>query len=233
MAIPRYLAFTSAEFASCQELPAHSAWMACHFSPYGTDLTNLPDQLPPGCLLILNDRTPVHGHDPQRIRKTLEEAAVHLQYSALLLDLQRPDCPETQRIVDELLTLPCPVCVSQPYAASRDCPVFLPPVPPNILLWEYLAPWKGRQIWLEAALNSVTLTVSSDGCAAEAQEHCDGESYPHADGNLHCHYRLELAGEHCKICMKRTTDDLLSLLSEAEELGVAAAVGLYQELKAL
>ena len=47
MAIRQYLAMTAAEMTQAGSLPRHSAWMACHFSPYSTGLTNLPDRLPP------------------------------------------------------------------------------------------------------------------------------------------------------------------------------------------
>ena len=49
------LAMTAAELGAAP-LPSHPAWMACHFSPYSTGLTNLPPKLPQDSLLILNDR---------------------------------------------------------------------------------------------------------------------------------------------------------------------------------
>ena len=48
MAIGRYFAMTAAEIRGCSALPAGIAWMACHFSPYGTGLSNLPPELPEG-----------------------------------------------------------------------------------------------------------------------------------------------------------------------------------------
>ena len=42
MAIRQYLAMTAAEMTQAGSLPRHAAWMACHFSPYSTGLTNLP-----------------------------------------------------------------------------------------------------------------------------------------------------------------------------------------------
>ena len=71
MAMARYLAMTAAEMMGGAPLPGKTAWMACHFSPYSTGLCNLPAALPPGSLLILNDRTPIHGHDPERICREL------------------------------------------------------------------------------------------------------------------------------------------------------------------
>ncbi len=230
MAIPLYLAKTAAEFARTEAQPEHLAWMACHFSPYGTDLTNLPAQLPPGSLLILNDRTPVHGHDPKRIRTTLENLIGELSCRGLLLDLQRCGSAQTQRIVDELLCLPCPVCVSEPYAGDQNCPIFLPPVPPNTVPEEYLAPWQGREIWLEAALTGIRYLVSETGTVSLQLDTAEECYLPHRDERLHCHYRTELLADCCRIDLQRTREDLSSLLEAAESLGVTTAVGLYQEL---
>ena len=229
MAIPLYLAKTAAEFATNAEQPEKLAWMACHFSPYGTGLTNLPPQLPDGSLLILNDRTPVHGHDAKRIRETLEEAVTQLSCCGLLLDFQRPDCPETEIIVKELLTLPCPVCVSDLYARELDCPIFLPPVPLTVPVEEYLSPWQGREIWLEAATGCVSFTVTENGCSVSPfQQKGD---FPFRDERLHCHYRTELRDDSAIFHVSRSKADLVALLEESSSFGVAKAVGLWQELE--
>ena len=47
MAITPFLAMTAAEFRKKEDLPDKIAWMACHFSPYGLGLSNLPQRLPP------------------------------------------------------------------------------------------------------------------------------------------------------------------------------------------
>ena len=52
MAMDVFLAMTAAEICGNRNLPANLGWMACHFSPYGTGLSNLPKQLPPSSLLI-------------------------------------------------------------------------------------------------------------------------------------------------------------------------------------
>ena len=117
MAIHTYLAMTAAEFAATENLPEHVAWMACHFSPYGTGLSNLPHSLPPGSLLILNDRIPIYGHDPNRIGQQLLESAEIIHCSGLLLDFQRADVEESLRLAAHLISaLPCPVAVSDCYA---------------------------------------------------------------------------------------------------------------------
>ena len=71
MTIARYLAMTGAEMAGNAVFPDYAAWMACHFSPGGKGLSNLPKGLPPGSLLILDDSTPIQDHDPERIAAEL------------------------------------------------------------------------------------------------------------------------------------------------------------------
>ncbi len=229
MAIPLYLAQTAAEFASAQEQTPHLAWMACHFSPYGTGLTNVPIALPPKSLLILNDRTPIHGHDPKRVLETLEEAVTRLDCSGVLLDFQRADCCEAADIAAALLALPCPVAVSELYAQNLRCPVFLPPVPPNKLIQTHTQDWSGREIWLEAALDSICCTVTENGSAftsavapgAPAQQ----------DERLHCHYQIGAKDDSIVFSIWRTREDLQVLLNEAEAFGITQAIGLWQELK--
>ena len=130
MSINCYLAMTAAEFSSAETLPQHVAWMACHFSCYGAGISNLPTQLPPKSIVIVNDRTPISGHDPQMIAGQLRELIEAFDVHAVLLDFQRPDVAQTQELVNHLVdNLPCPVGVTQYYLKGHDNPVFLPPVP--------------------------------------------------------------------------------------------------------
>ncbi len=230
MKIPLYLSLTAAEFRICPELPTHSAWMACHFSPYGTGLTNLPRKLPEGALLILNDRTPIQCHDPKQVCDTLLTVAEQFQCRGILLDLQRPDCPQAAAIAAEAAKLPCPVIVSELYAKYLSCPVFLPPPPLQKPIRQYLSPWQGREIWLEAALDSAVITVTRSGSTClphpyEAQTH-----FPFSDDDLHCRYRMVTAEDRVCFTLQRSREDVNALLEEAEAFGVAGAVGLWQEL---
>ena len=228
MAIPLYLAMTASEFSQCQDFPAYTAWMDCQFSPNGSGLSSLPSQLPKGALLILNDRTPVQGHDPKQIRQTLAETVSSLNCCAVLLDMQRPDCCETRKIIQELLALPCPVCVSDIYAKSLECPVFLPPVPLTCTPDAYFSPWKGREIWLDVAVQSSVYTVTERGCQ---NFNCEATGdYPFTDEHLYCHYRLELEKDSAKFYIQRTKADIANLLEHSSVYGVRAAVGLWQEL---
>lgn len=223
-----YLAMTAAEFQSCEHLPEKMGWMACHFSPYGTGLTNLPRQLPPGSLLIVNDRTPIHGHDPERIRDTLAEVIATRQCAAVLLDLQRPS-QEAAAIARALSELDCPM-ILPPELAGADDPVFLPPVPLTLTVSEYLRPWGGRPIWLEAALDSQQITVTATGSSFTSPPPGTGQECPLSEPLLHCHYRVEVSAERAVFTLRRTEGDLAGLLAEAHEWGIAGSVGLYQEL---
>lgn len=234
MAIARYFAMTAAEIRANGPLPSELAWMACHFSPYGTGLSSLPKALPPGAMLILNDRTPIHGHDAQRIARLLAERMEALQCRCLLLDFQRPGEAETAALVKQLTdSLPCPVAVSSLYAAGLDCPVFLPPLPPDTALATHLAPWQGRELWLDITLEGAALTLTEKGACAIPLPH----PFSLADGRreeaLHCHYRIDLTDSGAKFTLWRTVADLEELLEEAERLGITTAVGLYQEFHAL
>lgn len=231
MTFPPYLAMTAAEFSLCRDLPPKIAWMACHFSPYGTGLSNCPTQLPAGSMIILNDRTSIHGHDPQLISRQLSQMEVALQPGCFLLDFQRPGCALTAEVVKAAVaSLKSPVGVSDLYAQGVDCPVFLPPVPPECPVEAYLAPWQGREIWLEAALDGCTLTVTEDGCAAAPLPTGEAPACPFTDESLHCRYRVDIGERQLRFTLRRTEAELSALLHQAATLGVTQAVGLFQEL---
>jgi len=231
MAFPFYLAATAAEFSRLEELSAGRAWMACHFSGYGTGLSNLPESLPPGAMVIVNDRVPVCGHDPGRIREQLEELTELWKPGCVLLDFQRPGEPRTARIAAALAEgMGCPVGVSETYARELPCPVFLPPPPPDRGLEAWLAPWKGRELWLEAALDSCVFTVTEEGSRRECLPFAQPEGELFRDSSLHCSYRIRIEADAVRFYLYRTRDDLRALLRAGQALGVTRAVGLYQEL---
>ena len=231
MEIPLYLAMTAAEFAFCDALPQNCAWMACHFSPYGTGITNLPTNLPKGSLLILDDSTPICGHDPQRIATELAELYVKFHPSGILLDFQRSGYSETVDVAAFIVDkLPRPVCVSDIYAKGLDCPVFLPPPRLTCRLEDHLVPWGGREIWLEASRESLCCTVTENGCCIRRQPYLTEMPLPFSDSSLHCHYRIEEIDGAARFYLQRTAGDLSSLLEEAAASGVTTAVGLWQEL---
>ena len=231
MAIAPFLAMTAAEMRNQAVLPPKIAWMACHFSPYGLELSNLPKDLPPGSLLMVDDITPPHGHNPALIAEQLTLCAKNLQCSGILLDFQRQNCPETAALAKHLAErLPFPVAVSDSYADDLDCPVFLPPVPPSVPPEAYFSPWKGREIWLELGLEGEILTLTEQGCTVTSLPYAawDRDGFP--DPELFCHYTIETNEKSAGFTLWRTKDDLQNLLQAAEKLRITYAVGLYQEL---
>lgn len=225
-----YLAMTAAEFRCASQIPPNIAWMACHFSPYGTALTNLPRELPPGSLLILNDRTPIHGHDPAQVFDILTQAVEELGCAGLLLDLQRPNCGEAAKLAEKLMDLPCPVCVSEIYGKDLDCPVLLPPVPLLQSVEEYIAPWGQREIWLELALDGIEISVTENGSTTAPLPHYESPEIPHCDMQLHCHYGIKMHQNRADFVLKRTKNDLQNMTNSAEKAGITHFVGLWQEL---
>ena len=234
MAMEPILAMTAAEMRNISDFPPRIAWMACHFSPYGLGLSNLPAELPPGSLLIVDDFTPPHGHDPVLITEQLTLCAEKLLCGAILLDFQRQDCPETAALAKHLTeTLPCPTALSESYADDLDCPIFLPPVPPSIPLEEHITPWQGREIWLEIGLWGEILTLTQQGCKVTPLPCPDADLEGFSDQQLHCHYTIETNEKSAGFTLWRNWEDIGKLLEEAETLGVTTAVGLFQELHGL
>ncbi len=232
MEIPIYLALFSSEFLTCPELPQNPAWMACHFSYAGSGLTNIPASLPAGSVLIVDDSIPYLQHDCDLILSQLSDAVSLLRPAAVLLDFQRPNIPEVQLLAD-LLTkrLPCPVVVSACYAASLDCPIFLPPAPIYLPVAEYLQPYQDREIWVDCAPICGKFVVTAESSQYTSQANTPIDKSWHCDTALHCHYRTQIEENRITFSLARTCDDLSAWLKEASQLGVSCAVGLYQELK--
>lgn len=222
-----FLAATAAEFQTMAENSGNIAWMACHFSPYGTGLSNFPVSLPPGAMLIVNDRTPVCGHDPDRIAGEICRLVADHKCSRVLLDFQRPGEALTQAIAAAVMeAVPCPTAVTAEYARENTWPVLLPPIPLHKTPAQHFAPWQDRPIWLELALDATTYFVTREGCRILPAQKA-GE-YPHRDDALHCRYRIQLQTDAVEFCLCREPDCLDTLMQDA---GMADCfVGLYQEL---
>lgn len=230
MALPLYLAMTGAEMTGSSPLPAQFAYLACRFSPYNQGLSGLPLWLPEGSLLILNDETPLCGHDPEQICLQLAQVLETWNCRGLLLDFERPGCEESAALAAFLCgALTQPVTVSEAYAGDLDCPVFLPPTPLDVPLKEYLAPWQTREIWLEAALDGLELALTESGCASASLPCPNVGAKEIYEPSLHCRYSITLKKDSARFCLRRARTDVEKLLQEAESLGVAAAVGLWQE----
>lgn len=231
MAFSGYLAMTAAEIRICCDLPEKIAYMACHFSPYGLGLSNLPEQLPPESILMLNDRMPIDRHDPEVIANQLRQAVENWQCAGVILDFQRPENPEAAAVAKAVAeALPCPVCVTPEYAHGLSCPVLLPPVPLDIPLDTYLQGYKDRQVWLECACNAQTISVTTSGAVCSPLSQWEPPETAHHDKKLFCHYVIEAGKDKAVFTLFRTADDLKALMEKAREFGVTCFAGLYQEL---
>ncbi len=232
MGLPLYLAMTGAEMRAASQFPTHFAYMACHFSPYGEGITNIPDSLPEKAILILNDRMPCQGHSPNLVAQQLSDAVSRLGCESVLLDFLHPPDSESEAMVRTIVTaLECPVAVSAGYAAGLHCPVFLPPCPLHIPLDEYLQPWKGREIWLEAALCQESVRITQKGADCIPQFPPEGLEGGFCEESLCCHYRIEANHDQITFTLFDTGASLEKKLERARSLGVNRAVGLWQELR--
>ena len=232
MAIKSYLAMTAAEFESASNLPVSIAWMACHFSPYATGLSNIPRTLPDESLIILNDITPIHKHDPKAICAELKECAESLHCSAVLLDFQRLPNPELYELSKILVrALPCPVVLPELLAVYLDSPVFLPPCPLYMPLQDHIRKWKDRDIWLEIAHNTNIIVVNEKGTVFSSEKNSMPKAKSFTDGTLHCHYTVNTTLHDATFHLWRTKEDYEAFLQYAELLGIHHTVGLYQEFQ--
>lgn len=226
MEIPLYLAMTASEFRQCRSLPPSVGWLSCLFSPYGRGLSNIPKALPSGSLLILSDLTPICGHDPELIFDTLNHTLSTLSCSGLLLDFERPYNREAAELVEKLTRLPHPLAVSAAYAGDLDCHVFVPCPLPNVSLTDHLAPWHGREIWLEISTQGQTITVTEDGADVRLTE--PTSLLPHRDSSLHCHYTINITDTAVSFTLHRTQQDWEEMLRSSFS-SITRAIGLYQD----
>lgn len=232
MALRCYMAITGADYKNMQVLPQHPAWMACQFSGYGTGLSNLPKDFPEGGMIILNDLTPIHNHDPEQICRELQNIYEAMSPGSFLLDFQRPGVNETAQLAKLLCqALPCPVGVSHMYAQDLDCPVFLPPPPPHKSLEDHLSVWKDREVWLEIAQESEIITVTHAGATIALGEAFSLHEPVFYEAQLCCHYHMAVFPDRAVFYLERQQQDLSALLAQADTLGVTCAVGLYHDLQ--
>jgi len=223
-----FLAMTAGEMK--ESAAERMAYMALHFSPYSTGLSNPPQTLPENSILLLDDSMQIADHDPALVVQQLKKLVVSFSAQALLLDFQREVSAAAECMVSNILqALPCPVAATEAYARKLHCPVFLPPPPVNKPLVEYLSPWLEQGVYLEIAPDCLAITVTENGSAK--LQICPVQSLPLEDKRLHCHYRVEAFPEKAIVTMCRYREDLQQLVNEAEQLGVLGCVGLYKELK--
>ena len=231
MVLPLNLAMTPSEIEKASDLPPRVAWMSCHFCPFTEGITGIPESLPEGAMLIVDDRQSCAAHSPDLVVQQLMNAAARLRFESILLDFQRPYEAESAAMVKMITeSLPCSVAVTERFAKDLNCPVFLPPCPLDITLQEYFRPWHDREIWLEAALCQKRITVTKEGTVHTPifpTESLSGGLYSE---KLLCQYRTKISEDNITFTLFDTPETLTEKLEAARRLGVSRAVGLYQEL---
>ena len=226
-----FLAMTAAE---CKKaLPNRVCFMACRFSPYSAGLTNLPTELPPNSMLLLDDSMPPAHHDPKTVIGQLGELVRQFSVSGVLLDFQREKTEVCKAMAEAILqALPCPVAVTEDYARDLGCAVFLSACPANVALEKYLQPWK-QGIYLEIAPSRMQITLTENGAEKVFLSVGETESLMFYDAGLCCHYKTEVSQNRAVFTLQRNKEDLERLIKKAQDCGVRATVGLYQELISL
>ena len=225
-----YLAMTPGELTACPRLPENCAYLGCPFSSGGTGLSGLPQSLPRGSLLIVTDQFPIHRHDPEKISEQVQTFVEGFGCSGVLLDFQRPGYAETRQVAEGILRrLPGITGVSHLYGEGVDCPGFLPPPPLWTPLKGHLAPWAGRVIWQEVALEGAVIQVTAAG-AAYREVPPEPTPLPHFSPELFCHYGISVEKEQVEFTLNRTKADLDGFMALGESLGIRRFIGLYQEL---
>lgn len=222
MEIPVYLAMTPAEFQSTHKIPQNVAyWHSLDF----------PAQPQPDSLLIFTDEEAFSPSKAGIIAEDLGETAKRLQCRGILLDFHHENRNENAALVTELESRRYPFAVSPCYAANRHCAVFLPPLPLTATLADYIEPWKDRQLWLELALDGLQIAVNAQGSQECYLPHAFSLNNAHIDQKLHCHYSIETTKDKVEFALWRTKQDIEAMLSEAKDLPIRLAVGLWQEIQ--
>ena len=225
-----YIAMTPAEFRSVTSLPDKVAWLACHFSPRSRGLSNLPENLPGGSVLIVDDSYTPGEHDPALVAQQLVDAVNRFALKAVILDFQIPGMPKTAEMVTHLTkALPCPVCVAAPYAKSLNCPVLVPPPPLHVSPRKHFDTWRGREIWLESVLEAQRITVTEQGSIINTIPYLPPTKDCFTDEKLCCKYQTKIYEDRVEFTLIRDAEMVRSLLQRSEKLGIHHAVGLYQQ----
>lgn len=203
-------------------MPQNSAW----FYDKMQETSGIPPNLPPNSIIVLHDQE-YTAYDPDKVASFVSQ----YDCSGVLLDLQKINSHSSNLLIEALDQLHVPFCVSASYAQNDARAVFIPPVPLTIPLAQYIAPWRGRTIWLELALDGQLVTVTPD---SSTERYLPAVKYPSEgrhDQHLHCHYEIKLTEQAAIFTLWRTKEDIDELLIEADQLGISLAIGLWQELK--
>lgn len=226
MALPVYLALTEAEFRLPTRKPARLAWMGIRFTENGT-LVGFPEVFPAGGILTVNDSSPLPEKCPPEAIKILQQWVEQFRPSAVLMDMQRSGAaPEVLKALAS--SLPCPVAVSAPYAHVLSGPVLLPPVPLYRDPEKFLAPWAGREIWLEISpLGQVVRLTKTGRDIRFAPVSPVQKEFPGPCSR----YTIRKGPDFIEFRFRRTSEGTAALFATAEKHGVTRLFGLYLEYR--
>ena len=175
-------------------------------------------EAPGGYLPVITDHRPLTWEAVDRLCR------LGRRWEYALLDLENPRCPEAQALLEGL---PCPAAVPP---GMGDGPVFLPPCPLHVPLERWLAPWQGREIWMEAAMQRQTVTVDGAGMTASPPEPAEDPAGGFRSGELRCRFLQDISPDRAVFTLFDTPQTLEEKLDAAASLGVTRAIGLYAEL---
>lgn len=238
MPIPIYFAMNRQELERCRTAPPNTAWMACHFSQADAGLSNLPPALPPGSILILNDRVPWSGNDAALCTEQLLSTALRLQCAGLLLDFERVATPAVLHLAEVLQNaagqagIPCAAPAS--YLASGGT-LFHPPAlccaAPGSL-----APKSETPVWLDLTPTGCCVTVTENGASVapanpELLAQSAGQAPIFRDCVRHCHYYSRVEGHAVQFFLYETPGDCMEKCQSSDTTHIALAVALYQEFR--
>lgn len=88
-------------------------------------------------------------------------------------------------------------------------------------------PWKGRDIWLELAHDSIGYRITAEGAKVFQPTDCPEPAL--FDDKLYCHYAIDIQENAVRFTLSRTAEDISALMERAEAMGVSRFVGLWQE----
>lgn len=227
MLLPLYLAMMDREMRDSPLLPPHTARMGCTFAPEGPGLLDLPETIPQNGMLIVDDRDPVRGHDPDLVAAALAEAVDKLGIRCILLDFERPAAAASKAMAASLAkSLPCPVGMPPDYGAPLDCPLFLPPCPLYMPMAEYLRPWKNREIWIEARMLRQTITITPQGTVYDSPSPADNLTGGYYDDVLCCQCITEITDNQVVFTLYDTPETIQKKWNHPR---MTHAIGLFQD----
>lgn len=202
--------------------PGNLAILGMHLSQDGMHLAGIPETVPEGCILLLDDRILPEKIDEDAILRQLASVLHKRSPKSLYLDFQRESVHSTSLIRRITESYPEITAVSALYAEGLSCPVVLPPIPLYKKVEEVLSPWQGREIWIEQDLSAWEVTVTKDG--ADVKSTAIPRESGFFDEALCCRYCIKTEENAAIFTLFSTSETLQKQAEKAASLGVKAAL---------